>query len=192
MRHARNEGIQLASVTSSRTIRPGELSTALPAEQAARRWVHARRRGRAGRRGMWSSRTTLAHCWRSRTLLGVGAWLAFSPWVLGTTGDRSGTESALLAGLLVMGTALWALLTREPVPPHACSVSLGLWLLVVPSLWYFQSPLGSQNSRAAGLVVVALSVWALSTGPRTRPPVDPGAIRLSGAELDSGERHDER
>jgi hypothetical protein len=29
-----------------------------------------------------------------------------------------------------MGTAFWALLTREPAAPHLCSVSLGLWLLV--------------------------------------------------------------
>ena len=172
MRHA-YEGIQLASATSPPTVRPGELST----EQAAQPTVHAGRRGRMAGRGVWSPRTTLAYCWRSRTLLGLGAWLAVSPWTLGTIGDRHSTENALVNGVLLMGTAFWVLLTRKPAPPHACGVSLGLWLLAAPSLWYFQSPVASHNSRAVGLAVVALSVWALSTGPRTRPPVDPATAR---------------
>jgi hypothetical protein len=46
---------------------------------------------------------------------------------------------------------------------------------VAPSLWYFQSPVASYNSRAVGLAVVVLSAWVLWTGPRTRPPLDPGA-----------------
>jgi hypothetical protein len=171
MRHAHNQGLQLASVMSPPTVRPGEP----PTEQAAQPTMHARRRGRAAGRGVWSPRTTLAYCWRSRTLLGLGAWLAISPWTLGTIGDRHSTENALVNGVLLMGTAFWALSTRTPALAHASSLSLGLWLLVAPSLWYFQSPVASHNSRAIGLVVVALSVWALATGPRTRPPVDPGA-----------------
>jgi hypothetical protein len=80
----------------------------------------------------------------------------------------------MLTGLLLVGTAFWALATREPVPAHACSLSLGLWLLVAPSLWYFQSPVASHNSQVVGVLVVVLSVWALWTGPRIRPPLDPG------------------
>jgi hypothetical protein len=164
------DGTQLTSTTRPSAARPGEQVS----EQKARPTVRADRRGRAAERGVWSPRTTLAYCWRSRTLLGVGAWLAVSPLMLGTTGDRHSTESGLLTGVLLMGTAFWALLTHKPASPHAGSLSLGLWLLVAPSLWYFQSAVASQNSRAAGLVVVALSVWALWTGSRTRPPVDPG------------------
>jgi hypothetical protein len=166
------DGTRLATTTSPPPTQPGELASEQPARPTV---VRTRRRDRAARRGVWSPRTTLAYCWRSRTLLVLGAWLAVSPWVLGTTGDRHSTESALLNGLLLTGTAFWALLTREPVPPHACSVSLGLWLLVAPSLWYFQSPVASHHSRAVGLLVVVLSAWALWTGPRTRPSVDPGA-----------------
>jgi hypothetical protein len=166
------------------TVRPGELST----EQAAQPTVHAGRRGRMARRGVWSPRTTLAYCWRSRTLLGLGAWLAVSPWTLGTIGDRHSTENALVNGVLLMGTAFWALLTRKPAPPHACGVSLGLWLLAAPSLWYFQSPVASHNSREVGLAVVTLSVWALSTGPRTRPPVDPATARQADGPAPTGRR----
>ena len=172
MRLADIDGPQLANPTSPPVTHPGGLASEQPAPP---RVVRARRRDPAARRDVWSPRTTLAYCWRSRTLLVLGAWLAVSPWVLGTTGDRHSTESALLTGVLLAGTAFWALLTRQPVPPHACSVSLGLWLLVVPSLWYFQSPVASHHSRAVGLLVVALSAWALWTGPRTRPPLDPGA-----------------
>jgi SPW repeat len=166
------DATQLASTTSPPATRPRELASEQPAPPTV---VRTRRRDPAARRGVWSPRTTLAYCWRSRTLLVLGAWLAVSPVVLGTTGDRHSTESALLTGLLLMGTAFWAMATREPVPPHAGSVSLGLWLLVAPSLWYFQSPVASHHSRAVGLLVVMLSAWALWTGPRTRPPLDPGA-----------------
>jgi SPW repeat len=171
MRHADMDGTQLASATKPPATRPGELAS----EQKAQPTARADRRGRMAGRGVWSPRTTLAYCWRSRTLLGLGAWLAVSPWTLGTIGDRHSTENALVNGVLLMGTAFWALSTRTPTSPHGCSLSLGLWLLVAPALWYFQSPVASHNSRAIGLVVVALSVWALATGSRTRPPVDPGA-----------------
>ena len=128
---------------------------------------------RTAGRGVWSPRTTLAYCWRSRMLLGLGVWLAVSPWILGTTGDRHSVESALLTGALLMGTGFWALSTRRPIWPHLCHLALGVWLLVAPSLWYFQSQLVSRNSLAVGLVVVAVSVWLLWTGPRARPRRDP-------------------
>jgi hypothetical protein len=171
MRRPGSDGTRLADTISPPATQPGELALEQPAPATV---VRTRRHDRAARRGVWSPRTTLAYCWRSRTLLVLGAWLAVSPWVLGTTGDRHSTESALLTGLLLMGTAFWAMATREPVPPHACSLSLGLWLLVAPSLWYFQTPVASHNSQVAGVLVVVLSGWALWTSPRTRPPLDPG------------------
>jgi hypothetical protein len=172
MRHA-HEGPQLASTTRPPATWPGEQVS----EQKARPTARVDRRGRAAERGVWSPRTTLAYCWRSRTLLGLGAWLALSSWTLGTIGDRHSTENALVNGVLLMGTAFWALSTRTPALAHGCGVSLGLWLLAAPSLWYFQLPVASHNSRVVGLVVVALSGWALSTGPRTRPPMDPATAR---------------
>ncbi|HEX5881935.1 MAG TPA: hypothetical protein VF468_26990 [Actinomycetota bacterium] len=96
--------------------------------------------------------------------------------MLDTTRDRHRTESALLTGVLLAGAAFWALLIRAPVPPHPCSVSFGFWLLVVPSLRCFQSPVASHHSRAVGLLVVALSAWAMWTGPRIRPPMNPSAV----------------
>jgi hypothetical protein len=180
MAHAHKEAARRAVTTDPGSARPPEL----PRKQAAPPTTSAPERGRAARRGAWSPRTTLAYCWRSRTLLGLGAWLAVSPWVLGTTGDRHSTQSALLTGVLLMGTGVWALLTREPIWPQLGSLTLGIWLLAAPSLWYFQSRLASQTSLAVGLVVVALSIWLLWTGPRTRPPVDPagGDAHRSGRD----------
>jgi hypothetical protein len=63
-------------------------------------------------------------------------------------------------------------------------IVLGAWLAVSPlgarhdrgpPVWYFQSPVASHHSRAVGLLVAALSAWVLWTGPRTRPPLGPGA-----------------
>ena len=79
------EGIQLASAMSLPTVRLGER----PTEQAAQPTMHTRRRNRMAGNGVWSPRTTLAYCWRSRTLLGLGAWLAVSPGTFGTIGGSS-------------------------------------------------------------------------------------------------------
>jgi hypothetical protein len=121
-------------------------------------------------------------------LLGLGAWLAVSSWIFDTTWDRHSTESALLTGVLLMGTGFWALLTRQPIWPHLCNLSLGVWLLVAPSLWYFQSQLASRNSLACGLVVVTLSVWLLWTGPWTRPPIDPAVADIHSSDYDDAVR----
>jgi hypothetical protein len=59
---------------------------------------------------------------------------------------------------------------------------------VAPSLWYFHSQLASRNSLAVGLVVVALSVWLLWTGPRARPPIDPAVADLPGSDPDDNGR----
>ena len=98
----------------------------LPRAQALEPPLRGLDSGRGAGRGVWSPRTTLAYCWRSRVLLGLGAWLAVSSWIFGTTGDRHSTESALLTGVLLMGTGFWALLTRQPIWPHLCILWLGV------------------------------------------------------------------
>jgi hypothetical protein len=177
------DGPQLANMTSP----PGDPSRRTGSEQPAPpRVLRARRRDRrpgetSGRRG---PRLPTAGG-RGRSL----CWAPGSPCPPGCSHDRRPPQHRERAAhrCPAGGDGLWALLTREPVPPHACSVSLGLWLLVAPSPWYFQSPVASHHSRAVGLLVVALSAWALWTGPRTRPPLDPGAgAGQAGADRRSG------
>jgi hypothetical protein len=129
------------------------------------------RTGRSGTTGVWSPRTTLAYCWRSRAVAALGLWLVVSPWLLGTSRDTHSTQSAVVSGGMLGWAALWALTSRRPAPAHAVIVAVGAWLLVGPSLWYFGAVAATWNSIATGLGAIVLSVWALVTGPRTRPPV---------------------
>jgi hypothetical protein len=165
------------------TVRPGELAS----EQTAQPAVRARRRaGPSTRAGgqPWGlvAADDLAYCWRSRTLIVLGAWLASSPLALGMTGDRHSTESTLLTGALPMGTAFWVLLTREPAAPHVCSASLGLWLLVARRCG---------ASRCPGLPEVAdrgtgrggtLGLGAVDQ-PTDPAPGEPGRHGLRGAQF---------
>ena len=124
---------------------------------------------RSRRRGAWSPRTTLAYCWRSRAVAALGAWLAASPWLLGTGEDTGSTQSAIVSAAMLVGAALWALMSRHPAPAHAMVVASGGWLLLAPSLWYFTAAAAAWNSIATGLAVIGLSGSVLLTRPWTRP-----------------------
>jgi hypothetical protein len=130
-------------------------------------------------------------------LLALGGWLVVSPLVLSTTRVTAGMVSAVGGGLALAALAAWARSARNLVPPLAIAVSLGLWLLVAPSLWEFRDGVDAWelvpipawevteptraaiaraewNSILAGLLTLALAGWVLlATRRQTRP--EPGA-----------------
>jgi hypothetical protein len=137
------------------------------------------------------------HPWATGTLLALGGWLVVSPLVLSTTRVTAGAVSAVGSGLALAALAAWARSARNPVPPLAIAVSLGLWLLVTPSLWEFRDGVDAWelvpipawevteptraaivraewNSILAGLLTLALAGWVLLAARRQRRPV-PGA-----------------
>jgi hypothetical protein len=63
--------------------------------------------------------------WEEWTEAALGLWLVVSPWVLGFSGHREALLSMMIAGLAVVGLAVWTLMTdkdynaalREPMVP---------------------------------------------------------------------------
>ena len=63
--------------------------------------------------------------WEEWTEAALGLWLVVSPWILGFSGHREALLSMMIAGLAVIGLAVWTLMTdkdysgglREPMVP---------------------------------------------------------------------------
>jgi hypothetical protein len=125
-----------------------------------------------GASASWSPRTTLGRCWRSRAVALLGGWLIASPWALATTEETTSLQSALVSGSSLLLLAGWAMLSREPWLAHLVVASIGIWLLLAPSFWYFTSRPASWNSISVGLATLVLATWTLAHGPRRRPPFD--------------------
>jgi hypothetical protein len=96
-----------------------------------------------GRRGSWPV----------NALLALGGWLVVSPLVLSTTRVTAGLVSAVAGGLALAVLAGWARVARNRIPPLAIACSLGLWLLLAPSMWEF----GDGVDSDPGLIPIAPS-----------------------------------
>jgi hypothetical protein len=96
-----------------------------------------------GRRGSWPV----------NALLALGGWLVVSPLVLSTTRVTAGLVSAVAGGLALVVLAGWARVARNRIPPLAIACSLGLWLLLAPSMWEF----GDGVDSDPGLIPIAPS-----------------------------------
>jgi hypothetical protein len=96
-----------------------------------------------GRRGSWPV----------NALLALGGWLVVSPLVLSTTRVTAGLVSAVAGGLALAVPAGWARVARNRIPPLAIACSLGLWLLLAPSMWEFSDGVDSDP----GLIPIAPS-----------------------------------
>ena len=81
--------------------------------------------------------TAPAGSWAVNALLALGGWLVVSPLVLSTIQVTACLVSAVTGGLALAVLAGWARVARNRVPPLAIACSLGLWLLLAPSMWEF-------------------------------------------------------
>jgi hypothetical protein len=152
-----------------------------------------------------SGRASTAPPWQTYGLLVLGIWLIVSPLVLHDAPVTPAWVSGLLSGLALVALAAWSGARRRPVTPWVIALTVGLWLLVAPSLWEFgdgattwqlvPSPLVSLpgvqvveptmaaiararwNSVLAGLTTIALAGWVLAGTYRRRWAVAPGKQR---------------
>jgi hypothetical protein len=108
----------------------------------------------------------------------VGLWVLLSPWVLGfsTTPVATRTTALLGAAIVVLaGTAAFVPRVWE----EATTIILGVAVLVSP--WLLGFAAGSSPAASAviaGLLVVALGVWAVANDPglfawRSKRPTTP-------------------
>jgi hypothetical protein len=159
-----------------------------------------------GTGGRHSSRAVMA-------LLAVGGWLVVSPLVLLTTRVTAGLVSAVAGGLALAVLAGWAVAARNRIPPLAIACFIGLWLLLVPSLWEFPDGVDSTpglvpippsdvteparamvaraewNSILAGLLTLALAGSVLLAGRRRKGrPASTGMEHRQQVEASGGRR----
>jgi SPW repeat len=150
--------------------------------------------------------------WPVNALLAVGGWLVVSPPVLGTAQVTACLVSAVTGGLALVVLAGWARVARNRVPPMLIALSLGVWLLLAPTMWEFADgadawPLvpippsdvteptramvarADWNSILAGLLTLTLAGSALLAGRRRQGrPASDGREHRQQVEAPDGRR----
>lgn len=93
----------------------------------------------------------------------VGIWLIVSPWVLGFQGEMNALANAVIVGVLLVATALGAIFVPRAWEEWT-ETALGAWAVVSPwALGFSGLQLAMYSTVAAGVVVVVLALWVLST-----------------------------
>lgn len=117
--------------------------------------------------------------WAPFLNIGLGAWMATAPALLGYLGETGMTVSDIAAGLLVMlGSALtlsWrAALLRWGV------AAVAVWIMAAPLVFWTESPAAYLNATLAGAAIFALAVC-------TRPAPGVGTMATTtGPTIPSG------
>ena len=98
--------------------------------------------------------------WQDSANALLGAWLIFSPFILGYQGEVTAVGNAMLVGALLIATALGAIFFPRAWEEWTETV-LGLWLAVSPWVLGFASPAAKATALVTGLIVLTLALWAL-------------------------------
>lgn len=101
--------------------------------------------------------------WQDWLILLGGVWLFVAPWALGTSGDAASSQNAWVLGILLAGTAWWALGRPSDKTPEWLQVLYGVWLFVSPWVLGFSGlAAASWNALLVGVGVFAVALWAVS------------------------------
>lgn len=102
--------------------------------------------------------------WEDWTNLALGAWLFFSPFIMGYTQNQGAAWNAYTLGIMLGVFTIWALASPEAWEEWIDS-ALGLWLVVSPWILGFSSQTGATwNAVIVGLVVLGISLEATRAG----------------------------
>jgi len=102
--------------------------------------------------------------WLVAVSLVAGAWLFFSPWLLGYTAVAVATWMSYVLGAAIFAAALWAVMAREPRNAELITAVLGALAFVSPWLLGFMSePAARMDAWLVGAVVVVAALWAAMT-----------------------------
>ena len=97
--------------------------------------------------------------WQDWTNAVLGAALAVSPWIMGTTSTAAILWIALLAGAAIALVAVWALERPESQAPEWIDFLLGAGLVLAPIVFGFAATTNAALfDMAVGLVVAGISV----------------------------------
>jgi hypothetical protein len=99
--------------------------------------------------------------WQDPVNAVLGAWLVLSPWALGFSGDTAALWNFVVAGVLLVATALGAIIVPRAWEEWT-EIGLGLWVVVSPWIVGY-SGIGAARADAilSGLVILTLALWAV-------------------------------
>jgi hypothetical protein len=109
--------------------------------------------------------------WRDWVMLVLGAWLFFSPWILGfagaapagaaeaVTGPAMNAWNAWVVGAVIAVLAIWAIAAFAEWLDWVNGI-LGVWLVVAPWVLGFGGlAAAAWNHVIVGLLVLAFAAW---------------------------------
>ncbi|MGV8804560.1 MAG: SPW repeat protein [Polaromonas sp.] len=110
--------------------------------------------------------------WQDAVNALLGVWMLASPWVLGFQDMAAAMNSAIAVGVLLIATALGAILVPRAWEEWTEGV-LGLWMVASP--WVLGFSMDKQimlSAVVSGVLVVALAAWTLLTDSDYTPMRD--------------------
>ncbi|NOY56142.1 MAG: SPW repeat protein [Actinobacteria bacterium] len=106
--------------------------------------------------------------WQDWILLLGGIWLFVAPWALGTSSDTGSSWNAWTLGVLVTGTAWWALTRPADKWTGWLQVLYGAWLFVAAWLLGFTGlAAAAWNAWLVAVGVVGLAAWVIAAQAST-------------------------
>ena len=99
--------------------------------------------------------------WLVAVSLAAGAWLFFSPWLLGYTSVAVATWMSYLLGAAIFVAALWAMMAREARNPELITAILGALVFASPWMLGFMAESTARiDAWFVGAVVVVAGLRA--------------------------------
>src|SRR2546429_7139875 len=101
--------------------------------------------------------------WQDPINVLLGAWLAVSPWVLGSQDQMAPTANGVVIGLALIAAALGAIFMPRAWEEWTEGL-LGLWMGISPWVLGFAGQMDAmRNAVVSGVVVMVLALWVLMT-----------------------------
>ena len=105
-------------------------------------------------------RATDMRRWQDWASFALGLWLAVSPWLADYAAHDVATANAAVCGL-ALAVAAHVGFTCDHLSTEWANLGFGLWLVVAPFIFAYESNVAAVNAVAVGLFVCLLSAWAL-------------------------------
>ena len=109
--------------------------------------------------------------WLVAVSLVAGAWLFFSPWLLGYTAVTVATWMSYILGAAIFVAGLWTMMARAPRNAELITAALGALVFASPwLLGFIGEPAARMVAWFAGAVVALAALWVAMGHRRERGP----------------------
>ncbi|MFW5879310.1 MAG: SPW repeat protein [bacterium] len=99
--------------------------------------------------------------WQDWVNLIIGAWLFFSPWILGYD-QTSYAWNSFLFGALIVVFSVFALVDRRAWEEWG-NLAMGMWLVISPwAIGFSTESTAFLNIIISGVVITGLAIWGIA------------------------------